>query len=178
MIVLGEAAFGEHPNRYCLSELDNSGAVYRHFGAVPCRLKPAPGSSDDGTLSVREGDWRPGRMNQAREPVQFPLFSASLHAGSPNSRLARLAADAIAANGGEVNLAAMDDFDAPSYDPDVQEVQGFPAAAEELRDRVAASDAFVIASPEYDFSTPGSLKNSIDWCHDSARSRSTSDTGS
>src|SRR5450755_391563 len=102
-------------------------------------------------------------MNQAREPVRFLLFSASLRAGSPNSRLARLAADAIAANGGEVNLAAMDDFDAPSYDPDVQQVEGFPAAAEELRDRVAASDAFVIASPEYNFSMPGSLKNSIDW---------------
>ena len=45
----------------------------------------------------------------------------------------------------------------------MQEVEGFPAAAEELRDRVMASDAFVIASPEYNFSMPGSLKNSIDW---------------
>jgi hypothetical protein len=38
-----------------------------------------------------------------------------------------------------VDVAAMDDFDAPSYDADVQEVAGFPAAAEELRDRIAAS---------------------------------------
>ena len=34
---------------------------------------------------------------------------------------------------------------------------------EEFRDRVTASDAFVIASPEYNFSMPGFLKNSIDW---------------
>jgi chromate reductase len=102
-------------------------------------------------------------MNQAREPVRFLVFSASLRAGSLNSRLAQLAAAEIAANGGEVDLAAMGDFDAPSYDADVQEVEGFPAGAEELRDRVMASDAFVIASPEYNFSMPGSLKNSIDW---------------
>jgi chromate reductase len=102
-------------------------------------------------------------MNQAREPVRFLVFSASLRAGSLNSRLAQLAAAEIAANGGDVDLAAMGDFDAPSYDADVQEVDGFPAAAEELRDRVMGSDAFVIASPEYNFSMPGSLKNSIDW---------------
>jgi chromate reductase, NAD(P)H dehydrogenase (quinone) len=102
-------------------------------------------------------------MNQPREPVRFLVFSASLRADSLNSRLAQLAAGAIAANGGEVDLAAMDDFDAPSYDADMQAVEGFPAAAEQLRDRIAASDAFVIASPEYNFSMPGSLKNSIDW---------------
>ena len=102
-------------------------------------------------------------MNQAREPVRFLVFSTSLRAGSLNSRLVQLAAEAIAANGGEVDLAAMDDFDAPSYDADVQEIQGFPAAAEELRDRVAASDAFVIASPENTTSRcPGALKNAID----------------
>jgi chromate reductase, NAD(P)H dehydrogenase (quinone) len=102
-------------------------------------------------------------MSQARERVRFLVFSASLRAGSLNGRLAQLAADGIAANGGEVDFAAMNDFDAPSYDADVQVVEGFPAGAEELRDRVAASDAFVIASPEYNFSMPGSLKNSIDW---------------
>ena len=116
-------------------------------------------------------------MNQAREPVRFLVLSASLRAGSLNSRLAQLAAAAIAANGGDVDLAAMGDFDAPSYDADVQEVDGFPAAAEELRDRVMASDAFVIASPEYNFSMPGGLKTRSTGSHASARSRSTNDTG-
>jgi chromate reductase, NAD(P)H dehydrogenase (quinone) len=62
-----------------------------------------------------------------------------------------------------VNLAAMNDFDAPSYDADMHAVEGFPVAAEELRDRIAASDALMIASREYNFSMPGSLKHSIDW---------------
>ena len=57
----------------------------------------------------------------------------------------------------------MERFDVPSYDADVQAGEGFPRAAEEFRDCIMASDAFVIASPEYNFSMPGLLKNSIDW---------------
>jgi chromate reductase len=102
-------------------------------------------------------------MNQLREPVRFLVFSASLRAGSLNTRLARLAAETIRANGGEVDLATMAAFAAPSYDADIQASEGFPAEAEELRDRITACDAFVIASPEYNASMPGVLKNSIDW---------------
>jgi chromate reductase, NAD(P)H dehydrogenase (quinone) len=102
-------------------------------------------------------------MNQLREPVRFLVFSASLRAGSLNTRLAQLAAETIRANGGEVDLATMAAFAARSYDADFQASDGFPAEAEELRDRITASDAFVIASPEYNASMPGVLKNSIDW---------------
>ena len=99
----------------------------------------------------------------AREPIRFLVFSAALRADSLNSRLAQLAAETITTNGGAVDLATMEDFDAPSYDADVQAVDGFPTGAEEFRGRIIASDAFVIASPEYNFSMPGALKNSIDW---------------
>lgn len=98
-----------------------------------------------------------------RQPVRFLVFSASLRAESLNTRLAQLAADTIAANGGEVDLASMGEFATVSYDQDVQREEGFPAAAEALRDRITANDAFVIASPEYNASMPGALKNSIDW---------------
>ncbi len=98
-----------------------------------------------------------------RQPVRFLVFSASLRRDSLNSRLAELAARTIAANGGEVDRAAMREFDAPSYDQDVQEREGFPPGAKELRQRLEASDAFVISSPEYNFSMPGALKNAIDW---------------
>ncbi|MBV8987944.1 MAG: NAD(P)H-dependent oxidoreductase [Solirubrobacterales bacterium] len=100
---------------------------------------------------------------QAREPVRFLVFPATLRSNSLNERLARLAAETITANGGEVDLATMSDFDAPSYDADLQASEGFPPGIEEFRDRITASDAFVIASPEYNFSMPGMLKNSIDW---------------
>jgi chromate reductase, NAD(P)H dehydrogenase (quinone) len=39
----------------------------------------------------------------------------------------------------------------------------FPPLSRRFADRITASDAFVIASPEYNFSIPGMLKNSIDW---------------
>ena len=82
-----------------------------------------------------------------REPVRVLVFSASLRAESLNSRLARLAAATIEANGGDVDLASMTEFDTPSYDEDVQSSDGFPAGAEEFRRRLSLADAFVVASP-------------------------------
>jgi chromate reductase len=98
-----------------------------------------------------------------REPIQFLVFSASLRAESLNSQLARFAARIIEQHSGTVDLASMQDFNTPSYDQDVQDTEGFPPGAEEFRRRIEASDAFVIASPEYNASMPGVLKNAIDW---------------
>lgn len=50
----------------------------------------------------------------AREPVHFLVFSASLRAGSFNTRLARLVVDLIGHHGGTADSAAMTDFDCPS----------------------------------------------------------------
>jgi NAD(P)H-dependent FMN reductase len=99
----------------------------------------------------------------AREPVQFLVFSASMRAGSLNTRLAMLAARIVDAHHGAVDLARMDEFDCPSYNQDVQDRSGFPPGAQELRRRIEASDAFVIAAPEYNGSMPGLLKTAIDW---------------
>jgi NAD(P)H-dependent FMN reductase len=102
-----------------------------------------------------------GRLS--REPVRYLVFSASLRAGSLNTRLARLAAETIDANGGDVDYASMRDFEASSYDADVQNEVGFPPGAELFRDRLERCDAFVVSSPEYNSSMPGLLKNAIDW---------------
>jgi len=104
-----------------------------------------------------------GTSGEWRKPARFLVFSASLRAASLNMRLATLAARIIEAHAGEVNLAAMGDFDGPSYNQDVQDTHGFPPGPDELRRRLEASDAFVIASPEYNASMPGVLKNAIDW---------------
>ena len=98
-----------------------------------------------------------------QEPLRFLVFSASLRAASLNTRLARLAAQCIEQHGGRADLAGMQEFDAPSYDQDVEGSTGFPPGAEALRRRLLANDAFVIASPEYNASMPGLLKNAIDW---------------
>lgn len=95
--------------------------------------------------------------------VNVLIFAASLRTGSLNGTLAALAAHTMSEHGGTVDLARMADFDCPSYNADVQDRDGFPQGAETFRRRLEAADAFVIASPEYNFSMPGCLKNAIDW---------------
>jgi chromate reductase len=96
-------------------------------------------------------------------PVRVLLFSASLSADSLNSRLALLARSVIGAAGAQVDWATMGEFDGPSYNQDVETGSGFPPGPRELHRRLEACDAFVIATPEYNASMPGHLKNAIDW---------------
>lgn len=103
------------------------------------------------------------RPSGPREPVRALVFAASLRKDSLNAKLAELAAAVVEAHGGSVDRATMREFDGPSYDADAQQASGFPPGAEAFRRRVEASDCLVIASPEYNFSMPGALKNAIDW---------------
>ena len=91
------------------------------------------------------------------------VFAASLRADSLNRRLAALAARVAEQYGATVDVAAMRDFDVPLYDGDLEAGQGIPAGAAELQRRLLACDAFIIASPEYNGSMPGTIKNLIDW---------------
>jgi NAD(P)H-dependent FMN reductase len=106
---------------------------------------------------------QPEAQGSERKPVRVLVFAASLRERSLNARLAALAAVVARDKGGIVDQATMADFDCPSYDHDDEAADGLPAGAQRLRDRLVASDAFVIASPEYNASIPGVLKNAIDW---------------
>ena len=91
------------------------------------------------------------------------VLGASLRADSLNRTLGALAARFAEQSGAAVDHASMRDFDVPSYDGDVENEQGFPKGAEELRRRLSESDAFIVSSPEYNGSMPGMFKNLIDW---------------
>lgn len=52
--------------------------------------------------------------------------------------------------------------DVPLYNGDVQ-TGGFPQAVQRLSEQVSNADAFFIATPEYNYSVPGVLKNTLDW---------------
>lgn len=69
----------------------------------------------------------------------------------------------IATNGAGVDFATMSEFDAPSFNADLEGENEPPAGAIELRRRLEGCDAFVISSPENNASMPGLLKNVIDW---------------
>ena len=95
--------------------------------------------------------------------VSFLVLSGSARADSLNTKLARLAAETITANGGRVDFATMNDFDMPHYNGDHEDDSGIPQAADDLRRRMEATDAFILASPEYNGSMAGLVKNAVDW---------------
>lgn len=96
-------------------------------------------------------------------PLEILVLAGSLRQASLNARLASLAAKIARTHGASVHLASMQTFDCPSYDGDREASEGIPAPATHLRDQIAATDAFIIAAPEYNGSVSGVLKNAIDW---------------
>src|SRR5260221_14729719 len=101
--------------------------------------------------------------DRGKGPVRLLLFAASLGNDSLNERLAAVTGAALERNGARVDRATMRQFDAPSYNPDVETREGFPPGPKEFHRLLEACDAFVIGSPEYNASMPGHLKNAIDW---------------
>ena len=82
----------------------------------------------------------------------------ALRAASTN-RL--LLAEARRAFGEAIHTEA--DLRLPLYDGDLEEAQGIPPGVQTLADQIAAADAVVIATPEYNKAPPGVLKNALDW---------------
>jgi chromate reductase len=95
--------------------------------------------------------------------VRVLVFAASLRRASFNARLAALAATVVEEQGGIADRATMEEFECPSYDNDIERDEGIPTNARRMRERLEAADAYIIASPEYNSSMPGYLKNAIDW---------------
>ena len=95
--------------------------------------------------------------------VALLAFAASLRKDSLNRRLLRTAVEIARQKGAVVDLADFHEFDMPVYDGDLQVRDGIPAGAQELGRRLQAADGLLLASPEYNYSIPGPLKNAIDW---------------
>lgn len=87
-------------------------------------------------------------------------ISGSLRRDSYNTQLLR-AAEELAPRGLDIDLydglAAI-----PPYDAD-EETRGTPPSVADLKRRIASADVVLIATPEYNSSLPGQLKNALDW---------------
>lgn len=85
-------------------------------------------------------------------------LSGSLRRESVNSKLvreaARLYGDATFIEG---------DLNIPLYNGDDEDRDGLPAAVQVLVDQIAAADAVIISTPEYNAGITGVLKNALDW---------------
>ncbi len=86
-------------------------------------------------------------------------ISGSLRKASYNTAILRACAE-LMPQGMTLQIARIDDL--PLYNQDVFDA-GMPEPARRFRGEVAAADAVLIASPEYNFSLSAPLKNAIDW---------------
>jgi NAD(P)H-dependent FMN reductase len=87
-------------------------------------------------------------------------ISGSLRRGSYNSALLK-AATQLTDAGTEVEVATLSGI--PLYDGDIEAADGIPQTVQELKARIRACDALLLATPEYNNGIPGVFKNAIDW---------------
>ncbi|MGQ0485757.1 MAG: NADPH-dependent FMN reductase [Hyphomicrobiales bacterium] len=87
-------------------------------------------------------------------------ISGALRRGSTNTALLR-ALQALAPDDMKIDIATLHGI--PLYDGDAEKAAGKPQAVLDLEARIRAADGIVIATPEYNFSIPGVLKNATDW---------------
>ena len=91
--------------------------------------------------------------------MQILGIAGSLRADSANQRLLGLAAETLPDG---VEFAVWEGLrDVPPFDQDSEETPSIAVAG--FRAAVAAADAVLIATPEYNGSIPGALKNALDW---------------
>lgn len=87
-------------------------------------------------------------------------ISGSLRSSSYNTALLRAAFENLpdGVTAGIVSLKGI-----PLYDQDDVQEQGTPDSVNELRSMIVAADGIVFATPEYNWSITGAMKNTIDW---------------
>jgi chromate reductase len=101
-----------------------------------------------------------GPAGALRRPLRVLGISGSLRRDSHNTELLRAAASLLPSG---VEFELYDGLrDIPPYDEDVRG-EGEDPAVTYLKKRIAAADAIVFATPEYNHSIPGQLKNAMDW---------------
>src|SRR5437763_6332056 len=91
------------------------------------------------------------------EPIKVLGIAGSLRKASYN-RAALRAAERLCPNDAKIEVFELDGI--PPFNQD--EERNPPAKVTELKSRIRAADAILIATPEYNYSIPGVLKNAID----------------
>ena len=84
----------------------------------------------------------------------------SLRRNSLNRALLDAASELMPDNG-KLELADLSDL--PIYNWDLEQELGFPEPVQRFRQQIAEADGLLIATPEYNYSMPGALKNALDW---------------
>lgn len=91
--------------------------------------------------------------------MKLLAISGSLRKGSFNTQLLKTTSDFV---GNDVSIELFDLADIPLYNGDL-DGDTKPAAVQALLDAITAADGLLFATPEYNYSIPGVLKNALDW---------------
>jgi NAD(P)H-dependent FMN reductase len=95
--------------------------------------------------------------------VRVLAFGGSLRRESWNHKVVELSAEGAREAGAEVTVLRLSHVPMPVYDEDLERAEGLPEGARLFKELLKSHDALLIASPEYNSSIPGGLKNAIDW---------------
>lgn len=87
-------------------------------------------------------------------------LSGSLRRASFNTGLLRAATD-LAPEGVQIQIGSIREV--PLYDGDLETASGLPDPVRVLQSQLAAADALLLVTPEYNNGVPGVFKNAIDW---------------
>jgi chromate reductase len=90
--------------------------------------------------------------------IKILAFAGSLRKGSYNKALVRAAVELAPEN---VMIEVFDLEGIPPYNQDNEKTP--PQKVTEFKEKIRTADALLIATPEYNYSIPGVLKNAIDW---------------
>ena len=90
-------------------------------------------------------------------------FAGSLRKDSFNKKLVAIAAQGARDAGAEVTVVDLKDYPMPIYDGDLEDADGIPEKALELKRIFLDHDGLLISAPEYNSSITAVLKNVIDW---------------
>ncbi len=94
--------------------------------------------------------------------IKFAGLCGSLRKGSYNAMLLNVVAGLLP-EGTEMKILSFKDLPVYNADHDLPLATGRPEEVNAFRSDLAAADALIIVSPEYNYSIPGGLKNAIDW---------------
>ncbi len=90
-------------------------------------------------------------------------FAGSTRIDSYNKTLVQIAAAGAKSAGADVTYIDLRDLPMPIFDQDLEAQDGAPATVKQFKELLIAHDGLLIASPEYNSSVSGLLKNAIDW---------------
>lgn len=93
----------------------------------------------------------------------YLTFAASLRQDSVNKKLIHWINAYLQQKAITVNARHFSDYEVPLYHGDMEAASGLPTGAKRFVDDLQASSAVILATPEYNFSISGPLKNLIDW---------------